>query len=85
MAGDPDRTGSPIRATLSAGPAPACEEIANDARNVRLLERGNLLRKTLANRTGGERGRYRRRVRHHPLAFVQEHFATAAAPETGVS
>lgn len=49
----------------------------------RLLERGNLMRNTLE-QNWRERGRYSDALDITRLAFVQDHFATAQRPETGV-
>jgi len=83
MSGDPDKDWIAVRATLVEGACPRLQAIANDARNVRLLERGNLLRNTLE-QNWRERGRYADALDITRLAFVQDHFATAQRPETGI-
>jgi len=83
MAGDPDKDWIAVRATLADGACPRLQAIANDARNVRLLERGNLLRNTLE-QNWRERGRYADAQEITRLAFVQDHFANAQRPETGI-
>lgn len=83
MAGDPDKDWIAVRATLVEGACPRLQAIANDARNVRLLERGNLLRNTLE-QNWRERGRYADALDITRLAFVQDHFASAQRPETGI-
>ncbi len=83
MTGDPDKDWIAVRATLADGACPRLQAIANDARNVRLLERGNLLRNTLE-QNWRERGRYADALEITRLAFVQDHFANAQRPETGV-
>ena len=83
MVGDPDKDWIAIRATLADGACTRLRAIANDARNVRLLERGNLMRNTLE-QNWRERGRYSDALDITRLAFVQDHFATAQRPETGV-
>lgn len=83
MVGDPDKDWIAIRATLTDGACPRLQAIANDARDVRLLERGNLLRNTLE-QNWRERGRYADALEITRLAFVQDHFATAQRPEKGI-
>lgn len=83
MLGDPDKDWIAIRAKLADGECPRLRAIANDARNVRLLERGNMLRKTLE-QNWRERGRYADALDITRLAFVQDHFATTQRPETGI-
>lgn len=83
MAGDPDKDWIAVRATLADGACPRLQEIANEARNVRLLERGKLLRNALE-QNWRERGRYADALDITRLAFVQDHFANAQRPETGI-
>lgn len=83
MLGDPDKDWIAIRAKLADGACPRLRAIANDARNVRLLERGNMLRKTLE-QNWRERRRYADALDITRLAFVQDHFATTQRPETGI-
>jgi DNA helicase-2/ATP-dependent DNA helicase PcrA len=83
MVGDPAKDWIGVRATLADGACPRLRGIANEARNVRLLERGNLLRVTLE-QNWRERGRYADALDITRLAFVQDHFANALRPETGV-
>jgi DNA helicase-2/ATP-dependent DNA helicase PcrA len=83
MVGNPDKDWIAVRATLVEGACPRLQAIANDARNVRLLERGNLLRNALE-QNWREHGRYADALDITRLAFVQDHFATAQRPETGI-
>ncbi|WP_158972052.1 UvrD-helicase domain-containing protein [Chachezhania sediminis] len=83
MLGDPDKDWIAIRAKLADGACPRLRAIANDARNVRLLERGNMLRNTME-QNWRERGRYADALDITRLAFVQDHFATTQRPETGI-
>ncbi len=83
MVGDPDKDWIAVRGALAGGTCPRLQAIANDARNVRLLERGNLLRNALE-QNWRERGRYADALDITRLAFVQDHFSSAQRPETGV-
>jgi len=83
LAGDPDKDWVAVRAMLTNGACPRLQAIANDARNVRLLERGNLLRNALE-QNWRDRGRYADALEVTRLAFVQDHFANAQRPESGV-
>ncbi|NDK33903.1 DNA helicase UvrD [Rhodovulum sulfidophilum] len=83
MLGDPDKDWIAIRAKLADGACPRLRAIANDARNVRLLERGNMLLNTME-QNWRERGRYADALDITRLAFVQDHFATTQRPETGI-
>jgi DNA helicase-2/ATP-dependent DNA helicase PcrA len=83
LTGDPDRDWVTIRAVLESGDCPRLKEIGQEVRNIRLLERGTQLRQALALdwRTYGS---YRSALAIVQAAFVQEHFAAAQRPETGV-
>ncbi|WP_217511927.1 hypothetical protein [Sulfitobacter sp. 20_GPM-1509m] len=79
---DPSKDWIAIRAKLADGACPRLRAIANDARNVGLLERGNMLRNTLE-QNWPERGRYADALDITRLAFVQDHFATTQRPRDG--
>ncbi|WP_247355302.1 hypothetical protein [Bradyrhizobium sp. 160] len=83
LTGDPDADWVAMRAVLGAGACPRLNHVAREVRNVRLLERGTLLRQGLAQdwRDGGG---YRNALEITRQAFVHEHFATAHKPEAGV-
>lgn len=83
LSGDPYKDWLAIRATLTDGNCSQLQAVANDARNVRLLERGNLLRNSLE-QNWRERGHYADALDITRLAFVQDHFATAHRPESGI-
>lgn len=83
LSGNPDEDWKAVRSLLEAGTCPSLKEVGNDARNIRLLDRGTQLRQALALdwRTYGA---YRNALAITQTAFVHEHFASAHKPETGV-
>lgn len=83
LTGDPDKDWVAVRTVLEERACPRLKEIANEARNIRLLERGSALRQVLSQdwRTNGK---YRNALAITQQAFVQEHFARASRPERGV-
>ncbi len=83
LTGDPDADWMALRAVLEAGGCARLAEIAREARNVRLLERGTQLRQGLS-QDWRDFGGYRNALAVTRQAFVQEHFATAHKPESGV-
>ena len=81
--GNPDKDWRAIREALENGPCSRLKEVAKEVRNLRILERGALLRQELS-REWRENGCYNSAldiVRH---VFVQEHFSMSAKPETGI-
>jgi DNA helicase-2/ATP-dependent DNA helicase PcrA len=83
LTGDPDRDWVAVRSVLENGKCPRLNEVAKEVRNVRLLERGTQLRQALAQDWRDFNG-YRNSLAITRQAFVQEHFATAHKPESGV-
>ena len=83
LTGDPDADWMALRAVLEVGGCARLAEIAREARNVRLLERGTQLRQGLS-QDWRNFGGYRNALAVTRQAFVQEHFATAHKPESGV-
>ena len=83
QSGDPDSDWISIRRVLGNGACPRMTEIAKEARNIRLLDRGTQFRQALAQdwRTFGA---YRNALAITRQSFVQEHFATSQKPETGI-
>jgi DNA helicase II / ATP-dependent DNA helicase PcrA len=83
LVGDPDTDWIAVRAILEKGDCSRLNEIAIEVRNVRLLDRGSQLRQALSLdwRTNGT---YRNALTITRQAFIQEHFATARKPESGV-
>ncbi len=83
LTGDPDADWMALRAVLEGGGCARLVEVAREARNVRLLERGTQLRQGLS-QDWRDFGGYRNALAVTRQAFVQEHFATAHRPESGV-
>lgn len=83
LTGNPDGDWTTVRNLIENSPCRRLSEIGTEARNIRLLDRGTQLRQALAADwlTFGE---YRNGLEITRQAFVQEHFATAHKPETGV-
>jgi DNA helicase II / ATP-dependent DNA helicase PcrA len=83
LVGDPDLDWQSVRGCLENGACQRMKEIASEARNVRVLDRGTQLRQALSE-DWRENGSYRNALTITRQAFVQEHFATNHKPETGV-
>lgn len=83
LTGDPDADWVAMRGVLDAGPCQRLNDVAKEVRNVRLLERGTQLRQGLA-QDWRDTGGYRNALAITRQSFVQEHFATAHKPESGI-
>ncbi len=81
--GDPDADWLSVRVALDQGPCTRLKEVADEARSLRLLERGTQLRAALSE-TWSESLSYRDALETVRRAFVREHFASVWRPETGV-
>jgi DNA helicase II / ATP-dependent DNA helicase PcrA len=83
LTGDPDADWIAVRTALEESSCPRLRKIAGEVRNIRLLERGTVLRQALSQdwRTNSS---YRNALAIVQQAFVQEHFARAGRPERGV-
>lgn len=83
LTGIPDDDWRGMRRVLQEGACVRLREIAEEVRNVRVLDRGTYLRQGLA-QDWRDHGEYRNALAITRQAFVQEHFSTTAKPETGV-
>jgi len=83
LTGDPDQDWRAVRRLLEDGACPRLKEIAQEVRNIRVLERGTQLRQALS-QDWRDHGSYRNALAIIRQAFVQEHLSTNAKPETGV-
>ncbi|NKF94867.1 DNA helicase II [Ralstonia solanacearum] len=82
LTGDPDKDWRAVRHVLEAGACTRLKEIAEEVKNIRILDRGTQLRQQLSQdwRDNG----YRNALTITRQAFVQEHFSTNTKPESGV-
>lgn len=83
LTGQPDADWTAVRAVLEAGACTRLAEVAQEVRNIRLLERGTQLRQSFS-QDWRDNGGYKNALAITRQAFVQEHFATAHRPESGV-
>lgn len=72
-----------MRHILEDGACARLKGLAQEVRNIRLLERGTQLRQDLS-QDWRDTGTYANALEITRQAFVQEHFSTNAKPETGV-
>ena len=72
-----------MRRVLDDGNCPRLKEIAEEVRNLRLLERGTQLRQELS-QDWRDHGAYANALAITRQAFVREHFSSNTKPETGV-
>ncbi|MBN9787421.1 ATP-dependent helicase [Pseudonocardia sp. TMWB2A] len=83
LTGDPDKDWRAVRHVLENGRCNRLKEVGTEVRNVRLLERGTQLRQDLA-QDWRDNGAYVHALLIVQQAFVQQHFAASAKPESGV-
>jgi DNA helicase-2/ATP-dependent DNA helicase PcrA len=83
LTGDPDADWRAMRRILEDGACPRLKGVADEVRNVRLLDRGTQLRQELS-QDWRDNSAYTNALAITQRAFVQEHFATNTKPETGV-
>ena len=82
LTGDPDKDWRMLRTTLECGTCKRLKEIAEEVKNIRLLNRGTQLRQRLSQ--DWLDNRYRNALTIIQQAFVEEHFSTKVKPESGV-
>ncbi len=83
LAGDPDKDWRAVRKALDDGACIRLKEVALEARNIRLLERGTQLRQELS-QNWRDFGAYKDALSITKQAFVREHFSMQSKPEQGV-
>jgi len=83
LSGNPDTDWLAIRKVFDDGKCNRLKAVAEELRNIRLLNRGAQLRQALSE-DWREHGSYLNAVQLVRQTFVQEHFAMARRPETGI-
>ena len=83
LTGDPENDWKSVRRVMEEGSCSRIKEAAQEARNIRLLDRGTQLRQELA-RDWLDNGSYRNALAIMKQALIREHFSTSAKPESGV-
>lgn len=83
LTGDPDKDWCAIRIILEGGACKRLNEVSEAVRNIRVLERGTLLRQALS-QDWRANGGYLNALPITQQAFLQDHFSTSSKPEIGV-
>lgn len=83
LTGDPHKDWQEVRRILEQGSCTRLKGLAEEVRNIRLLERGTQLRQDLS-QDWRDHGAYGNALAITQRAFVREHFSTNAKPESGV-
>ncbi len=83
LTGDPDKDWQSIRNILENGSCKRLQEIAEEVKNIRILDRGTQLRQALS-QDWRDNGKYLNALSITRQAYVQEHFSSSTRPEAGV-
>ena len=83
LTGDPDKDWIAMRKLLATGTCTRLSQVAEEVRNVRVLERGMQLRMDLS-QDWRDYGSYMNALDIVRNAFVQDHFSASSRPEQGV-
>ena len=83
LSGDPDKDWREMRNLLASGSCTRLRDVAEEVRNVRVLERGMQLRMDLS-QNWRDYGSYMNALEIVRNAFVQEHFSSSSRPEQGI-
>jgi DNA helicase II / ATP-dependent DNA helicase PcrA len=83
LTGDPEKDWVAVRAVMEATLCPRMRTVADEVRNIRLLERGTQLRQGLA-QDWRDLGAYCNALAIVRQSFVREHFSSASKVETGI-
>lgn len=83
LSGNPDADWLEVRRQLEDSGSVHLKEVCEEARNIRMLDRGTDLRQALA-QIWRDHGSYKGALESVRSAFVQDHFSTALRPEQGV-
>ncbi|MDB6175989.1 hypothetical protein PAF17_00525 [Paracoccus sp. Z330] len=84
LTGQPDADCTAVRTVLETAACKRLVEVAQEVRNVRLLEPGTQLRQSLSQDWRDNRG-YKNALTVMRQAFIQEHFAMSHKPGSGVN
>lgn len=83
LTGEPDKDWRAVRKELGGGSCERLRQVADEARNVRVLERGGQLRTELS-QSWRDNGCYVGALEIVQRSFIQQHFAVAGKIEKGV-
>ncbi|MCR4470022.1 UvrD-helicase domain-containing protein [Burkholderia sp. SCN-KJ] len=83
LTGDPDADWCAVKHVLEVGASKHLREVAVDARTIRILDVGTLLRQELS-QDWRDNGAYRNALEVTRQAFIQQNFSTFEKPESGV-